>query len=240
MKRLIALLLALVLALSLVACAEEEEPTSRRRRKTKETTTEVTEEPTEETQEETTEEPTEEETEPEEDETPYGVCNGRVYENTYFGFGVLLDNSWVIATPEETARLMGIGAEAMGLEDLPQMPLYDFFAMNGSGESVNVTIQPESIFTRVYDDTEFMEASADATAAQLEGVGAEDVQTEIIELEFAGRKCAAMSIFYNLQGMELHQTLLLWRGEDHMALIAVSVKDAENAADIMRCFYEIQ
>ena len=238
MKKLMALLLALMMLLSLAACAEEdEEPTSRRRPK-KEDATEVTEDTTE--PEETTEEPTEEETEPEEEHTPYGVCNGRVYENAYFGFGVLLDNSWVIATEEETAKLMGIGAEMMGIEELPEMPLYDFFAMNGSGESVNVTIQAETLFTRVYDDAEYMEASAEATAAQLEGVGAEDVQTEIIELEFAGRKCAAMSIFYSLQGMELQQTLILWRGEDYMALIAVSVRDPENTADIMRCFYEIQ
>lgn len=236
MKKLLALMLALVLMLSMVACAREEE-TSIRRRSNKKDDTSETETAPEETQE-VTEEETEEETEPEEVDI-YGVTNGRVYENAYFGFGVLLDASWVYATPEEAAEILGMGAEFMGVEDIPNAVRYDFLAMNALSESVAVGVQRESFFTKNISDEEFFEATMEVTAGQLEAAGMTDVSCQLVELELAGEKRSAMTLRGTMYNVTLYETLVMIRQDGYMAMITITVKDEAKTAQLLESFYSL-
>lgn len=242
MKKLLALLLAFVLTLSLVACAQEEEASIRRSRSKKDDTseTETAPEETQEVTEEETEEETEEVTEEVVDEAEiYGVTNGRVYENAFFGIGILLDQSWVYATPEEAAEILGMGAEFMGVEDLPNAVQYDFLAMNAQSESVNVGIQKESFFTKRLSDEEFFEASLEVTVGQLEAAGMKDVACEVVELELAGEKRSAMTLRGTIFNVTLYETMVLIRQDGYMAMITITVKDEAKTAQLLDAFYSL-
>lgn len=242
MKKLLALLLALVMILSLVACAEEEEDSIRRDRKNKEQTTEGTEEETEpEETEEETEEVTEEETEPEETEdAPFGTVDGQVYENAYMGFGVKLDRNWVIATAEEAAEVVGMGAQFMGVdEQLSQGTYCDLYAMTADNTALNIMLQKESLYTKIYKDEQILEVSAEIIVSQFESIGMSDVQVELTTATFAGRQCAAMGISGSMSGITLVETMILWREGDYMATITVGGRDAAACGETMELFYAL-
>lgn len=241
MKKLMALLLALVMVLSLAACAAEEEESTSRRRKQKETTTEVTEDTTvpEETTAEPTEEETEEETEAEEEAEPFGTVDGQVYENAYLGFGIELDRSWVIATPEEAAQVLGMGAELMGVdEQLTQGVYCDFYAMTAENTSLNIILQQESIYTRVYTDEQILESALAATKAQFEAIGMTDIQTQISEVEFAQRDCAVLALMGTMGDVTLYMGQVMWREGDYIAMVTVSARDSDEL-DVMDTFYSL-
>lgn len=242
MKKLLALLLALVLVLSLVACAEEEETSIRRSKKDREETTEATEEKTEpeETEEETQEE-TEEETEPEEEEAePFGRVDGQVYENAYFGFGVELDRTWVIATEEEAAEMMGIGAEVMGIdEQLVQGTYCDLYALTGTGLAMNIMLEKESLYSRVYSDEDILEDSSEVLVSQFESMGVENLETQLATVTFAGRLCSAVYIQGAVYGVNLYETAVLWREGDYMAFIVVASRETDDCAEVLLQFYSL-
>ena len=236
MKKLMALLLALVMLLSFAACVEEdEEPTSRRRPK-KETTTEVTEDTTE--PEETTEEPTEEETEPEKTEDDvFGMVDGQTYENAYFGFGVTLDRTWTIATAEETAEMMGVSAEVMGLdEQLVQGTYCDFYAITGVGDAMNIMLEKESLRSRVSSDEDILKNSSEVLVSQFESMGVENLETELTTMTFAGRECNAVYIRGSIYGVSLCEIGVLWRDGGYMAFVAAASREMDTCEEVLSQF----
>lgn len=235
MKKLLALLLALVMVLSLAACAEEEEESSSRRRKQKETTTEVTEDTAE---LEETEEVTEAETEPEELD-PFGTVDGQVYENAYLGFGIELDPDWSIATQEEAAQMVGVGADVMGIDEQLAKGIYcDLYALTADNTSLNIMLQQENVNTRAFTDEEIMENTLEVTVSQFEGMGMTDIQTKIGEVEFAERDCAVVALMGSMGDVTLYMGQVMWREGDYIAIITVSARDSDNL-DVMDTFYSL-
>lgn len=244
MKRLIALLLALVLALSLVACAEEEEPTSRRRKKNKETTTEVTEEPTEETQEETTEEPTEEETEPEEEEvSPEGVFDGDRYESAYFGFVCQLPEDWEFMPDKDITKQYGTPTTIaeMGAYGI----IYDMVAAGlgysdrGFTANVSVLIQSENFLSKSLSDEKYAEASMEGGIASLENVGATNIESQITTWELAGRERITLILTSDVQGFHVYQAMIFIRDGEYTGAVTITTTSEENARAIAAFFTEL-
>ncbi len=145
MKKLIALLLAMAMLLSLAACGGEKKDDSEKdqsateekqeEKETEEDSEAESEEPseteeaseTEEPSETETEEPTEteetsetetEEVSEDEEVGMRGTVDGTVYENPYLGFGCALEDGWDVYNDQELGALMGMTASMITDDDL--------------------------------------------------------------------------------------------------------------------------
>lgn len=116
MKKIISLLLALAMVLSLAACGSSASEPPKGDIKPLEDTE----------QESNTPQQTEEETQPAEDDNSFslGAMQGGIYENTYAGFGCKLNENWVYKTAEELQDVTGLTEEMFEGTDL------DFSAYN--------------------------------------------------------------------------------------------------------------
>ena len=116
MKKIISLLLALAMVLSLAACGSSASEPPKGDIKPLEDTQ----------QEENTPQQTEEETQPAEEDNSFslGAMQGGIYENTYAGFGCKLNENWVYKTAEELQDVTGLTEEMFEGTDL------DFSAYN--------------------------------------------------------------------------------------------------------------
>lgn len=242
MKKWIALLLAVMLTLSLAACAEEEEPASNRREKRSkaEITEEATEEITEEVTEEATEEVTEEVTEPEENPI-IGIVDGQNYQNVALGIGCAFDTSWEIATPEEVAELMGFAADVIDMEDqIEKLGTYcDLYAVSYSGANVNLTIQKENLVSLTVSDEELMESISATIVEPFESIGMTDIETEISTVKFVGRRCYVLNITGTLQGYPFCEKVVLYRQNGYMASITVAAGDFDVCDEAFEMFYSL-
>lgn len=108
MKKIISLLLALAMVLSLAACGSSAESPKGDIK------------PLEDTQQESTPEKQEEQTQPAEEDNDFslGAMQGGIYENTYAGFACKLDENWVYKTAEELQDVTGLTEEMFEGTDL--------------------------------------------------------------------------------------------------------------------------
>ena len=115
MKKIISLLLALAMVLSLAACGSSASEPPKGDIK-----------PLEDTEQENNTPEQEEETQPAEEDNSFslGAMQGGIYENTYAGFGLKLDENWVYKTAEELQDVTGLTEEMFEGTDL------DFSAYN--------------------------------------------------------------------------------------------------------------
>lgn len=124
MKKIISLLLALAMVLSLAACGSSASEPPKGDIKPLEDTEQESNTP-QQTEEETR--PTEEETQPAQEEDnsfSLGAMQGGIYENTYAGFGCKLNENWIYKTAEELQDVTGLTEEMFEGTDL------DFSAYN--------------------------------------------------------------------------------------------------------------
>lgn len=110
MKKIISLLLALAMVLSLAACGSSASEPPKGDIK-----------PLEDTQQESAPEKQEEQTQPAEEEDndfSLGAMQGGIYENAYAGFACKLDENWVYKTAEELQDVTGLTEEMFEGSDL--------------------------------------------------------------------------------------------------------------------------
>ncbi len=110
MKKLLAILLALAMVMSLAACGSDPADDDKKDKDDKKEVVETTEEPTE-------EETTEEVTEPEDEkalsssELIHGSTDGKVYTNDSINVEIELPSSWEFMSDEELAAMMSLAGE---------------------------------------------------------------------------------------------------------------------------------
>ena len=219
--KLLALLLALVMTVSLFTGCVEKEPASGEVISHEEETTPETEAPTEEA-EEPTEEPAPEELEPpteanEENPTSLGRMDGGVYTNTYAGFGCELDANWSFYTAEELQELPENIQEVLADTDLGNA-IDDYQQiMDMSAENVNdltimnvlYTKQPmnERLVNMTRTEKETLEASLgqyDMLADAYLAAGIELVNMEVIPVTFLGEDHYALKSTAVTQGVDYY------------------------------------
>ena len=257
MKKLLALLLALVMVLSLVACGEEDDsPRKKRRPAADDETTEITEETEEVTEdvtedipvetevatEEVTEQETYEVTEIEEVESVEGYVYGDYYENEYFWFGFEPDSDWKFASDAEIKQ----SGYAASMDDANAGAfICDMMAAStssvSSGIAANVLfgIQEENFLTKNLTDMEYAEASAEGGVASLEAAGAKDIEHEIVEVEIAGQDCVALVLASTINGIDVYQVMIFIRDGNYAGLVTITAESLEHCAEIMEYFYSL-
>lgn len=251
MKKILCLLLAAVMILSMTACGGEPEETKAPKETTEPTvaTTAVpeTEPATEPTTEPVTEPATEPATEPEQTNPVLGVINGNTYENQYFGFGCELDSSWYVATKEEIAQIMGLTSDVLNdggfeLQLETSGVAYGLYAMKGDGlTSLNMVVENLGLlYSLTMDEKTYAETAAKQLPDAFAAMGMTDVKAEVVTISFAGKDHVAITLEGNMSGVMFYETLVCVKAANYIAVITAGSYQENTTKDILNGFYEVK
>ncbi len=237
MKKLIAIMLAALMVLSLAACGEEPALT------TIPITTAATTEPT--TVPTTAPTTVPETTEAVIEGPKLGTVEGNTYTNAFLGITATLDADWAFANEEEMAQIRGMTVEAMTDESLAEMletsgTVMDMYAMDAQGRNINIVLENLNIIqTIALTEKAYAESASDQVPATLEGMGCENVTTEVTEISFAGQTHAALKIYARIMGTDIYETLVMVKQGNYIACITVTSFVEDTTTEILDLFAEI-
>lgn len=209
MKKITAMLLALMMLLSLCACGDDAVKGS------------VTPAETPAAGDAPAEEP--------EAEVEIGAVNGGTYENAFIGVGCTLDESWTYYGQEELAEMAGITAEQLGDEEFAEQMknadmFYDMYAYAEEGlYTMNIVVEKlNPVLTLALDEEAYIDATLENLATQLASAGFEDVVTEKNTITFAGEERTGVYFTATVQGMPYYCQQVCIKAGSHMAAISVA------------------
>lgn len=258
MKRLLALLLALLMLVSMTACVEinvggnEKKDSDEEETNIVEETEDVTEEEPEVIEEEIEvvekDEIVEEEPEEREEdlkelnqtaELSLGEVDGYVYENTYFGIGCELDSSWTYMGKEELAEYVGLIVDGLDLNELSKAIVnndyyMDMIATSSYGASINVGVEKPMLDLTT---EQYCKMSLTSTRQTLEAAGYTVNNLEATTVEVDGQMMDALTVEGELYGIELYQIAFLVKKGEHVVMATVTATSQESAEELLDAFY---
>lgn len=206
MKKIIALLLALVLVLSLAACGGTSQPPKGT------ITSNDTQADTPDTKESADSQ--EAETQPQEENNDFslGAMQGGTYENAYVGYGCKLDGNWTYKTAEELQDVSGLTQEMFEGTDLDISAYNQILDMMAECTdplaSINVQYTSLSTQERLAHAMAGEEGIIDATLQQKDllistyaQAGIEVTSMEKVQVTFCGETRWAIKTVASIQGM---------------------------------------
>lgn len=230
MKKVISLLLALAMVMSLAACGSGDSG---------ENTTAATTAATEATTEATTQA-----TEAEIDSSEViGSVEGNTYTNEFLGLTCTLDDSWTILSVEELAELNGAVAELTTDEDLAELlsesgTVQDFYAMAQEGlYTLNITVEDLGLLYGItMSEDDYIGQSGDALVSGLESIGMTDVVVTPTPVTVAGEEHAGMTISASYMGVNAYETIACVKVGNYMATICAASYVEDLTADFISLF----
>lgn len=224
MKKIIALMLALIMVLSFAACSGEEEAHDHDHDHTEEPAVENEEQPIE---------------EPEEDVlAKRGTVADYVYANDAFGIGFEGDTDWLYYSDEEIAATMGIAAEKMlspEAADLLQEAtiIYDMYCVNlTTGSSVNINHENIGVlYGSIMDEEYYLEISK--TQLEAQATGLDLTRNEVGTTVIAGEEVPCLYVEINFSGITVYETILAKKSGNWVSVITVSGMSEEDVLDTL-------
>lgn len=225
MKKIIALLLVLAFAFSLVSCSSDDDI-----RGTVSTT------PSGETSEISSDEST---------EISLGTTSNNTYENKFIGIGCKLDSNWVFYTDDEILEMNNITKDAIGEEYAEIIEnseiIYDMCASTSDSlKTVNVKIQNLGlVYGKVLDEDAYINAALDSTKGALESMGTENVTVKKTTVTFAGETHGAIAVAAEISDIKFYEKLVYIKVGKYMANITVASYIDDDTDEILSAFYAL-
>ena len=246
LKRILAGVLALAMALSFAACSEKKESRSKKDKETTATTDQwnsevviATTAPHE------TEEPTVETTEPAtESGFAIGTNSGNTYKSEFIGIQCTLDANWVLMTDEEIraqneATLGMLGDEYEKLL-ANAVNAYDMMATNvNEMDTVAILLEKLSGVNALLTEVQYIEASKDMAVAGLEQMGFTIEAADVITVQFAGAEHAALSITGNYLGVPVYECVVAVKCGEYVACVTACTWLENTCMDVLNLFQPI-
>ena len=236
-KRIVSLMLAVLMVLSLTACGAKPGPTE-----PAVTTAQTTAVPTE--------EPTTAPTEPE-NVLALGVVDGNTYLNTYAGIGCTLDDNWVLHPAEDLQELPEMTKEMVKGTELENIlagvtQFTDMYAENVELlATVNVLFQKLELNQRLayalMDEKEVLEATLEQKDLMIQAYAQAGINTEsmeIITVTFLGEEHYALKTVAENQGVPYYclQVFNFWLGQYSTTITFASFVE-DNTENLLELFY---
>lgn len=210
MKKLIALLLALVMVLSLAACGNDKESKDDGKLNGNPSA------------------PVE------------GTLSGRSYVNEYFGFRVDLDSDWSVYDAETTAQIMGTALENLDLGITLERTgmITPFYASySDSTTTINLAIEDTTITAGgVLSESAYAKAGAAQLKLGLESMGCTDVTTKIETIDFAGSDHTCIKTQATIYGMTMYETQVLLSKGNYMGILTTCSYLEDTTGDLVALF----
>lgn len=235
MKKILALLLALLMVVSLAACGLSEEDI----RGTVTSDVNTLEDADAQTDD------TDTDSADEEKEFSVGTSSGLVYENKFIGVGCELPNDWSFYTEEQIRQVNNVTEDLVGEEYeelISQAQLvYDMCASSSDQlSSVNVILEKSDIVSVAAFDLEtsgdtIVEAATDALAQ----LGATDITHTVSTTSFAGDDAQCLNLEMKLNGVDFYQKQVYVKTYNYITSITVASTDIDVCDEIFESFYSL-
>ncbi len=231
MKKLIALLLAVMMVFALCACGDKDDSGK----------------PSEDEKEDVnSEENIDKEEEEEEDaEFELGTIKGRTYENKSMGIGVKLDAGWQLLSEDEMYEMMGIVADMYEDDELHDLILnsgtfYDMIAVTAGVENMNITVEKQTpAVAAKYSTEDYAEAGKTGLENAFASAGYNLISCEIISVDFAGEERTAIMSHLEGNGVEMYQMAIVFKCGNYFANVTICAADEAGLYEIMDMFYAL-
>lgn len=234
MKKVIAMLLALVMALSLCACGGKDVGG---------TVTATDKTPV---MGETVSGPAEEAEEEPEAQVQLGVQSGGRYENAFLGIGCELDENWTFGSREELAELAGQTMDMFEDEDLSEQLkslnlFYDMYAYADEGlVTMNIIIQNLGVlYGTVITEEQLLELSSKDLESQMASAGFSNVQWERRDVEFAGAERVGLYMISEVQGMTYYCQQIYMKQGSYMACVTLASFQEDITPNLTEYFFAL-
>lgn len=230
MKKLTALLLALIMLFSFTAC-NKKIPRDNVRGEQTENTISSNEEENSATASE---------------EFSAGDTEGLTYENKFIGLGCRLDSNWSFYSDEQIKELNNIATDLAGEEYEKALEnadlVYDMYAINSNQtDSINVILEKvSSLQLAALDITENFETIFPTIKQSLENMGYTNVTYEIGSIRIDDREFANLNTVAEINGIKMYQSTIAVKCGGYLANIAVTTFNDNLTASIFDKFYVVK
>lgn len=221
MKKLVCLLLAMVLMLSLFGCSGEKDPDDVRGDVTKNTSPS------------------------EEPKFSLGTTESNTYKNEFLGISCTLSSEWVFYTDEQMRELNNIVGDVAGEELAEKLEkasiIYDMYVTNvNDNSSINVNLEKvTSLQLKNATVKEILESQIDDIKTAYQNMGLTDTKVQYQKITVDGKEFDALVYSANAQGAGLYGTVFSFIKGNYMANVTVTTVQT-NKVDTILGYFEIQ
>lgn len=225
MKKILAILLAFIMGLSMTACGGDDEGI----------TGEISNKETE------TKETKEEEVAAID---AIGEAEGTVYENNFLGLGFNLPDGWTFYTKEQINEMNNITQDMLDEDLAAQLEeanlLYDMYALDQYGNSVTVVLEKTSAIASVaIDEKAYAELSVEQVPDALKQVGFADATAEVGTVDFNGKEHAAIDVVATSDSVTLYEKIVCIKAGQYIACITVGTTFENTTDTVLSYFYSL-
>ena len=219
MKKLLALLLAIVMVFSLfVACSNDKDDEDDDKKASEEKTSSVT------------------------TKELMGEIDGNVYENTFIGIGCRLPDSWTYLSQSELNEMNGIVMDIIDDEALTAYldasVFYSMMATSGFVDNCNINLEKVSSVTlESMDVAEYLEESMPTLEQTYDSMGATNFQYEITTVKLDGKVVDCIYTNVSLNGVDMVQCVIVLKCDGYLANISLTAYSDKNLEALLGYFY---
>ncbi|MBR4889309.1 MAG: hypothetical protein IKU17_09205 [Clostridia bacterium] len=225
MKKVLSVLLAMLMLLSLVACGEDNKPASSVNNTPATSTVESKDESSETSSNDIAEEKL----------FVRGVVENNVYTNEFAGVRFTAPEAMTFYTDEEIAAVYGASEEMFNIT-LDTSIIYDMYAMNPeTGATVNVNYENMGL---LYGSLLTAESYLAASKSNLEAVfnntpGMNVTSLEQSTVNVGGEEMPCINLVIDINGMSLYETLVTKEADNYMMVFTVGALSTEEIDTIL-------
>ena len=181
----------------------------------------------------------------EEKEFTLGTTSGATYKNEFLGIGADLGEGWTFYTDEQIKDLNKLSFDmvdediAKQLENAPL--IYDMYASANEGaDTLNLNIENIGLTNSTLISTEtYLDNSMPTLKTALESMGFENVTAEKSTITFAGKTENCIKIHATVSGVDFYETLVCVKKGKYLVCVTAGSLVENRTEDHLSKFYAL-
>lgn len=173
------------------------------------------------------------------------VHEGNTYSSSTLGAKITLDEGWVFSTDEEIAELNNVVLDMAGEDYADQLKdadmIYDMMAANETtGDNISVNFQNMGlVYGKVITPETYINLSVSQVEDMLSQVGAENIESSVQKVEFAGKEETALFIKSEVYGVPMYQMCIAKSCGNYIANVTITAMLEDSTPDILAKFVPV-